>query len=251
MVTRLSIVILTCNQRALLADCLQSLGALHSDDSVEIIVVDNGSTDGTRDYLADAYPRVMLISNAENRGVAAARNQGLTAACGKVLMLLDNDTIASPEAIQALYDYAVSHPEVGVCGCRLVAPDGTVQQSFKSYPGLWVKVRNVLGMRRDEKPLPTNDDGTTSPVYVIGACQAFRREVWEKVGPLDEHIFYGPEDADFCIRVAKAGWQVRYLPQVTITHLFQRATTKRALSPLGRKHIKSLLYFYWKHKRLW
>jgi len=248
---RLSIIILTWNQRDYTLRCLQSISSLVNDEAVEVLLVDNASTDGTREAVARDFPSVKVIVNSENRGVAAARNQGLKQATGRKLMLLDNDTIASADAITAIEHYLDTHPAVGLCGCRLVGEDGTVQASYKEYPGLGIKVRNVLGMKRKEATFPVDDEGNLTPTYVIGACQMFPRKVLERVGLLDEHIFYGPEDADYCLRVAAAGWQVKYLTQPTIVHCFQRSTTRRIFSPLGRKHIAALLYFYRKHRRLW
>ena len=248
---RLSIIILTWNQRRLTMDCLDSLSTLHADETVELIVVDNASTDGTAEAIAAQYPRAIVLRNEHNRGVAAARNQGLKVARGERVMLLDNDTIASPHAIEQMMHYLDTHPTVGLCACRLVDRDGTVQDSAKPYPGLGIKIRNVLGLQHGPAQFAADADGTLAPTYVIGACQLIRREVIEAVGLLDESIFYGPEDADFCLRATNAGWQVRYLPQVTIMHLYRRSTTHNIFSPLGRKHIKGLLHFWFKHRRLW
>lgn len=251
MAKQLSIVILTCNQRELLMACLASLGKLTTSSDCEIIVVDNASHDGTAHALRSQYPGVTLVENSENRGVAAARNQGLKLAKGQWLMLLDNDTVASPQAVEQMMRYMHTHPDVGLCGCRLTAADGTVQDSAKPFPGLMVKVRNVLGITGKQPELVPDDEGNLEPLYVIGACQMFARSTFEAVGSLDESIFYGPEDADFCIRVAATGKKIKYLTHITIIHHFQRSTTHSILSPLGRKHIKGLLHFWRKHRRLW
>ena len=247
--TRLTIVILTCSQRTLTRHCLLSLGALVGDPRVRVIVVDNASSDDTAAMLNRDFPTVEVIVNDTNRGVAPARNQGITAATGDYVLLLDNDTLASPQAVNALMEYADSHPRVGLCACRLTGADGAVQDSLKPYPGLLAKVRNVLGLKPAATQFHIDDDGAIEPTYVIGACQLIRREAINEVGLLDEAIFYGPEDADYCLRLASAGWLIRYLPWVTITHLWQRATTRRLLSPLGRKHIAGLWHFWRKHHR--
>ena len=219
---RLSIIIITYNGLGFLKRCLASLRTFILDSSCEVIIVDNYSTDGTLQFLQENYPQLQLILNSENRGVAAARNQGIAVAKGEKLLLLDNDTEASDEAINAM---------------------------SKPYPGIMIKVRNVLGIGNKSQYVP-NADGIIEPVYVIGACQMFWRRVVDKVGVLDEHIFYGPEDADWCLRVKQAGWKIHCLYNYTIMHDYRRSTKTRPLSPLGRKHIKALLYFYWKTKRL-
>lgn len=247
----LSIIILTCNQQGVLRRCLDSLlPSVHNINS-EIIIVDNGSTDGTTEMLSAFFPTIKVIVNPENLGVAMARNQGIKASTGKYILILDNDTIVNHEAIAGMLDYIQSHPEAGVVACRLLNSDKTVQQSLKPYPGLMIKLHNVLGIKGRETIFPTSPDGTIHPTYVIGACQMFRRQIIENIGMLDSRIFYGPEDADFCIRATKAGYKICYLPNFSIEHLHRRATTHKLLSPLARKHFVALIYFYLKHRRLW
>lgn len=234
---------------ALLRRCLESLHALMHNNEIEIIVVDNGSTDNTVPFLKETYPDVLCLPLSSNKGVAYARNRGLEKARGEYLFILDNDTIVNTEAITGMKDYMDNHPETGLCGCRLVDVNGLVQESCKRYPGIFEKAANVLskgfryayGEKTMQRPF--------EPVYLIGACQFFRKKVYEQVGPLDEKIFYGPEDADFCIRIRKKGWKIMYLPQFTIIHFCQRTTNKKIFSKLARKHIAGLFHFYWKHKK--
>ena len=181
--------------------------------------------------------------------MAAARNQGIAVAKGEKLLILDNDTEANDEAINAMSDYLDAHNDVGLCSCRLVDKQGEPQDSCKPYPGLMIKARNVLGIGNKTRYVP-NADGVIEPVYVIGACQMFWRKVVDKVGMLDEHIFYGPEDADWCLRIKEAGWRILCLNNYTIIHDYRRTTKQRPFSKLGRLHIKALLYFYWKYRRI-
>ncbi|MBO4723563.1 MAG: glycosyltransferase family 2 protein [Muribaculaceae bacterium] len=246
---RLSIIIITYNGLGFLTRCLASLHDFINDPSCEVIIIDNHSTDGTLEFLQESYPQLRLIANSENRGVAAARNQGIKIAKGDKLLLLDNDTEATTAAINAMSQHLDSHPDVGLCSCRLVDKEGIPQDSCKPYPGLMIKLRNVLGIGNKTKYEP-NEEGIIEPLYVIGACQMFGREVVDKVGLLDEHIFYGPEDADWCLRIKQAGWRIHCLNNHTIIHDYRRTTKRRPFSKLGRLHIKALIYFYWKHKRL-
>ena len=246
---RLSIILITYNGLGFLTRCLASLHDFIDNPSCEVIIIDNYSTDGTLNFLRENYPQLKLIVNSENRGVAAARNQGIKVAKGEKLLLLDNDTEATSTAINAMSDYLDSHPDVGLCSCQLVDKEGIPQDSCKPYPGLMIKLRNVLGIGNKTKYQP-NEEGVIEPLYVIGACQMFGKNVAEKGGLLDEHIFYGPEDADWCIRIKKAGYHIHCLNNYTIIHDYRRSTKKRPFSRLGRMHIKALLYFYWKHKRL-
>lgn len=246
---QLSIIIITYNGLGFLTRCLASLHDFINDPSCEVIIIDNHSTDGTLNFLHENYPQLKLIINSENRGVAPARNQGIKVATGKRLLLLDNDTEATTTAINAMINHLDNNPEVGLCSCRLVDKEGIAQDSCKPYPGLMIKMRNVLGIGNKNKYVP-NKDGIIEPVYVIGACQMFGREIVDKVGLLDDKIFYGPEDADWCLRIKKAGYSIHCLNNYTIVHDYRRSTKKRPFSKLGRMHIKALLYFYWKHKKL-
>lgn len=245
----LSIVILTCNQKDLTLRCLTSLGDLLSRPSVEVILVDNGSSDGTVGSVSRQFPTVEIIENEVNLGVAAGRNIGLARAGGKYLLLLDNDTIASENAVDDMTRYLERHPDVGLVAPRLVSPDGTLQQSWKEFPGLGVKIRHVLSRGRRGYEAASLPESPVEPFYVIGAAQMFSRDLYVRVGPLDEKIFYGPEDADFCHRVRLAGRKVVYNPEITIIHDWQRATTRRIFSRMARRHAGALLYFYRKWRR--
>lgn len=245
--TELSIVILTCNQLKLTSQCLDALSTLVC-DSIEVIVVDNGSADGTPDEIIRLYPWVRLLALPANHGVAAGRNIGIKASTGAQILILDNDTIPSAESIKRLAAYLDRHPECGLCAPKLVMIGGEVQQSYKPYPGLREKVLNVIFPQRHCAGVVS--ENVLHPDYVIGACQMVRREVLDHVGLLDENIFYGPEDADFCIRIAEAGYTIDYVPSIEMVHLWQRATVRRPFSHLTLKHLRGLLYFWAKHHRL-
>ena len=247
---RLSIILITWNGKRFLSLCLRSLGFLLSQPDAEIIVVDNGSSNGTTEHMREHYPDIHLIELGYNRGVAYARNRALERAKGDYLWILDNDTEPTEETARGMMEYMDAHPEVGIAGCRLVDADGLVQESCKPYPGIGEKVRSLLhrhgyryayGIERMQHRF--------EPEYLIGACQMFRREAYEKTGELDEKIFYGPEDADFCLRVRAAGYHLVYLPEYTIRHHCQRITRRKLLSPMALKHIHGLLHLYIKYKR--
>lgn len=250
----ISLVILTYNQKALTLRCLESLRCFLESGDNEVIVVDNGSCDDTVAAITGRFPQVKIIRMDENKGVAAGRNAALSVAGGRYLMILDNDTIASAEAIYSLRDYLASHLDVGLVAPLLVSPQGETQTSFRPYPGIVAKLNNIFrGRHRSSvergSGAPAHE---LEPFYVIGAAQMFPHDVWEAAGPLDENIFYGPEDADFCMAVRSKGGRVVYLPSVTIVHDWQRATTSNLFSAAARRHIMALLYFWRKHRRfLW
>ena len=247
---QLSIVIITWNQLSYLQDCLCSLQPVMQREDVEVIVVDNGSEDGTCQYLTVNYTQIYLHINDCNKGVAYARNRGLELAQSKKVLFLDNDTVVNENAISGMEIYLDEHSKVGLCACRLVDSNSQIQDSFKPFPGLWLKIKNVLGITKTNAPDLQTVTSPIEPVYVIGACQMIRREVIERIGLLDENIFYGPEDADYCMRIVAEGWKVVYLPQYTIVHHWRRATNKKLFSRLAWKHFCALCYFYAKYKRI-
>lgn len=247
----ISIVILTWNSRALLDACLAALPAATAPLLTEIIVVDNGSRDGTGDMLA-ARPEVVTITNPTNRGVAPARNQGLRVARGEFVALLDVDTVPAPGSFAMLTARLQAAPEVGLVGPKLVDPDGGLQYSCRRFPTLLDKVCRRLPARIgraliDDVELRWWDHAGVRQVdYVIGACQVIRRTALDQVGLLDERIFYGPEDVDLCLRMHRAGWGVEYVPAAVVMHL-ERRLTKKLLSVLTARHVYGLGYFFWKH----
>lgn len=244
---RVSVIVLTCNQCDVTLRCLEALSPfmLRHEDA-ELVLVDNGSSDGTQEMVENCvFPwksRLGYYVSEKNLGVAAGRNIGLRKAVGGTLILLDNDTLPAADVLDALLEKVENNQDVGVAAPALCSPDGIVQCSAKPFPGLIEKVRNVLSIGRT--------DNLLQPCYVIGACQAFRRDVADAAGPLDEKIFYGPEDADFCIRVRNAGYRIVYCPELTLIHDYRRATTRRLWSRLARRHFSALMYFWWKYKRL-
>jgi hypothetical protein len=250
----LSIVILTWNSRALLEDCLAALPAATTPLAVETIIVDNGSRDDTTDFLA-RRPDLVVVQNARNRGVAVGRNQGLRLARGEFLALLDVDTVPAPGAFAALVGHVRATPDVGLAGPKLVDRDGALQYSCRRFPTLLDKILRRLPERfgralADDVELRSWDHASERDVdYVIGACQLIRGAALREVGLLDEHIFYGPEDVDLCLRMHRAGWRVTYVPQAVVAHL-ERRVTRTLLSMLTLRHVQGLGYYFWKHRYL-
>lgn len=247
---KISIVLITWNGIAYLRNCLLSLSSVISRKDVELIIVDNGSEDETVLFLKSNYLNVHLIELQKNRGVAYARNRGLEKASGQYLFLLDNDTIVSKESVECMEVFMDSHPDAGMCACKLIDGNGTVQENCRKYPGIKEKIANILkGNQYRYSYSEQTRSQIFSPTYLIGACQFIRYEAYRQTGALDEKIFYGPEDADYCLRIRAKGWKIYFLPQCSITHLCQRMTNRQLFSKMSLIHFKALIYFYLKHKR--
>jgi hypothetical protein len=148
-------------------------------------------------------------------------------------------------------------PEAGVCGGRLVFPNGTLQPSARRFPtpmafmmrrlDFLTSVKNSRVLRHHEMADWDRKD-TRSVDYIIGACQMIRRSAMTEVGLLDEHIFYGPEDVDYCLRMQRKGWKVYFCSDATLIHYEQRATRKQLLSSLSFRHLQGVMYLFWKYK---
>ena len=246
---RASIVICTWRMRDLVVRCLETVMA-EATPGWETIVVVNGDADGTVAAIEARFPSVQLIVNARNRGVGPARNQGLAVARGEIVVLLDADTTVPAGSLRGLIDTLPGTPDVGVMGPRLVSPNGERQGTARTFPTVLTKIRRRapgwLASVLPQDAVPDSDQ-PREVGYVIGACQALRREALLQVGRLDERIFYGPEDVDLCLRMWKAGWRVVWDPRFTIVHHEQRVTRRRLLTPLTVHHVLGLAYFFYKH----
>ncbi|MEW6203538.1 MAG: glycosyltransferase family 2 protein [bacterium] len=253
-ITDLSIIIITLDAFPLLRRCIESIRTSVRKISFEIIVVDNGSADGTADWLS-GQKEIRTIRNEHNRGVAPARNQGLKEARGRYLLILDVDTEVERAALDTLVWQMESYPRTGIGAPMLTDADGSLQFTCRRYPTVFSKLYRRMPFafaekRLDKELLKDWDHGIAREVdYVIGACQIIRREAFDQVGLLDDKIFYGPEDIDYCLRMWKAGWKVMYFPAARVKHLEQRIT-RRLLSAITLKHALGLVYFFCKHRYL-
>ena len=250
-----SIIILTWNSEQQIGACLASLDRGLSEFPSEVIVIDNGSQDRTCAITRESRPDAQLLCNPENRGVAPARNQGIRLARGKYVLILDDDTVVQPGALDILIRYMEDRPEAGLCGPRLTDAEGKLQLSCRRFPTLIDKLARrlpaILGQEIARKAEMADwDHRTVREVdYVIGACQVIRRRALQEVGLLDERIFYGPEDVDMCLRLQQAGWSVVYNPDAVVIHK-ERRVTRSLWSALMWKHVWGLGYYFWKHRYL-
>ena len=222
----LSIIIVNWNVRDLLRRCLLSLQTGSSSLRVEVIVVDNGSTDGSVEMVRAEFPQVHLIANPDNRGFPAANNQGIKIAQGRYVLLLNPDTEVLGDALATMVGFADDHPDVGVVGPQLVNPDGSVQSSRRRFPTLataffestWLQPYAPRRLLERYYVLDRPDDEVQDVDWVTGAALMARREAIEQVGPMDEGFFMYSEELDWCRRFREAGWRVVYLPMAQIVH---------------------------------
>jgi GT2 family glycosyltransferase len=257
----LSIVIVSWNVREDLRECLQSLlrdeGSRLESGEIEIIVVDNASTDGTAEMVNLEFPRVKLLVNSQNLGYTKANNIGINHSRGKYILLLNPDTVVHQGALQALIDCAESHPEAGIIGAKLLNPDGSVQRSARSFPDIGAGLfRNTfLGRLFPNNPFVRRYlladfgyDEVREVDWVSGAAMLVRRDLVERIGGLDERFWAYCEDVDLCWRAWQAGYKVLFCPNAVITHKVGRSSDQRLVPSLIQHH-KSMWLFYLKNYR--
>jgi GT2 family glycosyltransferase len=222
-----SVVIVNYHSEALLRACLESLPSSAGPLSLEVIVVDNSATARASGVL-EGWPEVRLIEAGGNVGFARACNLGMGAARGRQLLLLNPDTVAHPGAVATLSRHLDASPEAGAVAARLLNPEGTLQYSCRRFPrplsiffgrySLLTRLFPGNAVSSDYLYLDW-DHAQVRPVdWASGACLMVRRDVFERVGGLDEGYFLFVEDMDWCRRIRDAGHEVVYVPQAEVTH---------------------------------
>jgi len=223
----LSIIVVNHNGKDLLQRCLGSIYSREVVLAIETIVVDNGSTDGSRDMLTTQFPQVHRIYNNENRGFAAANNQGLSIATGSHVLLLNSDTEIVADALECAVNSLANTPHAGILGCQLRFPDGRLQRSARSFPNLWnlfceSTFLYLLFPRSKlfgEYYLTDFDYAQPSRVdWVSGAFFLIDRKVVNVIGLLDEQFFMYSEEMDYCLRAKMKGIETWYTPSATVVH---------------------------------
>jgi GT2 family glycosyltransferase len=222
----LSIIIVSWNIRDLLAKCLRSVDTGRGELSLEVIVVDSGSNDGTPEMLANDFPWINLIICQDNVGFPKGNNIGLAEAHGRFLLLLNPDTEIQGDALTIMVRYLKEHPKVGIAGPLLLNPDGSIQSSRRRFPSLWTGIFESTWLQPwapkslldDYYAADMPDDQVAEVDWLVGACLMARNEILIDVGPLDEAYFMYSEELDWCRRVKEAGWHIIFLPQAEVIH---------------------------------
>jgi GT2 family glycosyltransferase len=232
----ISVCIVNWNCRDWLRALLHSLVRVDHGVNLEVIVVDNASTDGAPEMVAQEFPSVMLIRNDSNRGFSRANNQAARIAHGRYLFFLNNDTVVPQEALRRLFDYAEEHPDIGLLGPRLRGADGIVQVSYRPRPSLASLLHRMLlcrwtGLLRRTYRRYRRDDFDPDHVrdvdILMGAALFAKRDYFLACGGWDEDFTFGGEDMELSVRVGR-GARVVYLPEVEILHHGRVSTRQHA-----------------------
>ena len=257
-------VILVWNSEKVIEKCIKSIIELKQIEP-KVVIVDNGSKDSTPSiidkYLEENPNIIERIVYPTNKGTTISRNAGIKLVSEEQLdyyCILDSDTVINDEALIKLMDELEKNPRYGMIGPKMISSNGIVQISARAFPTLLEKIykafpNSSLQARGEalEKQKPLKDNMTSYPVdYLMSACWLMKPCVVDIVGLLDEKIFYAPEDAEYCIRVWKSGYEVAFCPSAQIIHEWQRLSRKKMLSRMNWEHIKGLIYMFSKHHYL-
>jgi GT2 family glycosyltransferase len=251
-----SIIVVAHSVRSELERCFGSI-VDHAELPVEAILVDNASTDDTRDWVRTAHPEVTLVELPRNVGVAA-RDHGLRRSRAPFTMFLDSDAALTAGALSTMVSTMERQPDWGLIGPRLVYDDGSLQLSSRRYPPLLLPLlrrppldRFFENGRKVRRHLMADvDHAQTRPVlYVLGACQLFRTSLARAAGPFDESVFLGWDDADWCIRIRDVGGEIVYFPEATVIHSYRRLTRRQPASRASLKMLNAHIRFQWKYRR--
>lgn len=222
LVPDMSIVLVCWNNKAYLEPCLVSLYEGRLRNSYDVVVVDNGSTDGSQAMLREKFPAVKIIQNDRNVGLARACNQGIEATQAPYILLLNNDTLVNGPSLDAMVDFLKANPKAGAAGGRLLNPDGSFQAGYSHFSSLTEEflIATRLGeMLWDGYPSHQDTDTDPKPVsWLSSACLLLRRSSLDQVGLLDEEYFIYGDEADLQYRLVTAGWPVYYLPSAYTIH---------------------------------
>jgi GT2 family glycosyltransferase len=224
-----SVLIISWNTSALLRSCLDSLAASYPGKAIEVVIVDNASTDGSPGIVKSEYLDALLIETGSNVGYSKAINRGLESCTAEFACLLNSDAAMTERSLETMIDYLRSHPGVGLLGPALVNADGTPQSSIRSFPFLSrLAARSLMRLPKDDASLQAQ-----TADWLVGACLVLPRRLLEQLGGMDEdYPFYG-EDMDLAFRVHREGLEVVRLGAARVVHVGE-ASSQSEPTPLMR-----------------
>jgi hypothetical protein len=224
----ITVVIVSYNTCDILRNCLEALFRNNEGIDMEVIVVDNDSRDGTPDMVRNEYPKVRLIANRVNLGFAAANNQAFTVSSGRYIVLLNPDAYLKPASVANGIEFMDRHPRCGLCGGKIVSPEGRLEPSARRFPSALSKLLTISGLswRYPASPLLNRHefggfahDRPMGVDWVPGTFTIVRREMLDSIGFFDERFYLYYEETDLCLRAKKAGWEVFFIPNAEVMHI--------------------------------
>jgi GT2 family glycosyltransferase len=256
----LTISIVSWNVADLLKECLGSIYGNTSGITFEVYVSDNASSDGTAEMVKKNFPQVGLFANSANLGFPKGNNQVLKVAKGRYVMLLNPDTVVTPGTFETMIKFMDEHPEAGAAGPRLEYPEGGLQLSCRTFPTLETELYKAFYL---DQLFPKSrifgkyvmsywDHNDVREVdQPMGAALLVRKDAMDKVGLMDENLFFWYDEVDWCKRIKNAGWKIFFIPSALICHHKNKSfgQWKRLRSALNGMKIwrASRSYYFKKH----
>jgi GT2 family glycosyltransferase len=251
----ISVVIVGWNAKHYLELCLESLAKTPPRRSMEVLVVDNASTDGSVDMIEVKFPWVKLIKSSENLGFAKGNNVAIRQCRGRYVALVNPDVIVFPGCLDALADFLDQNSKVGNVGPRVFNPDMSQQSTCRRFPTLWNNFCSATALATTfttsrifagEHMWFFPHDRTLAVDVLVGCFSMIRRETFDEVGLLDEGLFMYGDDVDWCRRCWKAGWQVVFYPGARAIHDRGKITAPYPVR-FAVAQQKSVLHYWTKH----
>ena len=238
--TAIAVVVVNWNTCGLLRTCLHTVLA---QAPAEVVVADNGSTDGSVEMLRREFPSITVLVNPDNPGYGAGANRAISACRSDYILLLNSDTELRPGALPALGGYLDAHPRAGLVGPRLRNPDGTLQESCFRFP------RPLRPLTKWALRSFDHDRAQVVP-WVVGAALGIRRAAFEAVGGFDESFRMYFEEVDLAYRLAGAAWETHFTPSAEVVHLVGASTSQRRAEMALRTRLSALEFFRRHHTGL-
>ncbi len=251
----LSVIIVNWNTRDILMDCLESLNRSGTECRMEVLVVDNGSEDGSVSAVRERFPEVKLIENGTNLGYAKANNMGINQASGRYICLMNSDVKVRAGCLDSMIRYMDVNSGVGMLGPRILNADLTVQDSCRRFPSLWTHLILALGLAKmfpksrvfyGEHMAFFGHDETRDVDYIAGCVMLVRREAIDQIGMMDERFFIYCEEVDWCRRLWQRGWSVHFFPGAEAIHL-HGASSGRDPVRFSVERQRAYLQYWQKH----
>lgn len=255
----ISVVIVAWNAKHYLELCLESLEKAPPRRSMETLVVDNASADGTAEMVQTRFPWAKLIKSSENLGFSRGNNVAIRQCQGRYIALVNPDVIVFPGCLDALADFLDQNPKVGNVGPRVFNPDMSQQSTCRRFPTLWNNFCMATGLATrfknsrffaGEHMFYFSHDRTMPVDVLVGCFSMIRREAFDAVGLLDEGLFMYGDDMDWCRRCWKAGWQVVFFPGAQAIHDRGKTTAPYPVR-FAVAQQQSVFYYWSKHHGLW
>lgn len=250
----LSSVVLSFNSERYIEVCVRGFFSACDAASVscELFLIENGSADASVQIirrLEDEFAKnIKVLYLKKNIGTTQSRNLALSLLKGDFVLILDSDAYINSNALKAMLFYLLANSRVGLVAPKLIYSSGAFQLSVDSFPTFMRKIKRLFFLdeiARETAILTGKVD------YAVSACWLMRREVLDKVGLMDERIYYSPEDVDYCIRIWKSGYEVHYLSEIEVVHDAQELSRPKGLFGINRftvSHINGMFYLFFKHR---